>query len=161
MIKEVLHVQKTAFFLAIPLLSVIKHKLLIGVVIYWLIRTVFSFSCNPEPCTGAEAGHTWFEEMLFLLKELSRKSHIISKHFLLPYQLALLTTAPIWLLSSNHLFVMTAGICVQKALKSSGVIAVMPKIIWPTCPAINAFCGGKWAGGSCSKYKSSLMAKNH
>lgn len=50
--------RKTAFFLPIPLLSGIKHKLLVRVVIYWLIQNIFSFSYNPEPSTGAEAGHT-------------------------------------------------------------------------------------------------------
>jgi len=49
---------KTAFFTDTPLLSRIKYKLLLRVAIYWLIRSVFSFACNPEPCTGAEAGHT-------------------------------------------------------------------------------------------------------
>lgn len=100
--------KKTAFFLATPLLSREKRKLLIKAVIYWLFRSVFSFSSNPGPCTGAEAGHTWFEEMPFLFKELPRKSPIVSMLFLLPYQSALLAIAPIWLLSSKHLFMTTA-----------------------------------------------------
>lgn len=99
--------RKTVFLLATFLPNGIKHYLLIRAVIYWLIRNVFSSSYTPGPSTGAEGGQT-FEEMPFLFKEMPRKSPIVSMHFLLPYQSAPLTIAPIWLLSLQHLFMMTA-----------------------------------------------------
>lgn len=141
--------RKTAFFLPIPLLSRIKHKLLVRVVIYWLIQNIFSFSCNPEPSTGAEAGHTWFEEMPFLFKELTGKPPIVSMHFLLPYQSALLAIAPIGLLSSKHLFMITA--CRNLCSKNSEDLRSYCCQAWKSFDQVSQrlmpFAEGKWQAG--------------